>query len=193
MIDGRLKRTVLGIALIMPLFCLNGVATAADPHPQLASEGAYADGALVTISITPPTASSKALNSQLTLFLVVYPNGFETLGIGTPICNPCDHGGDGIDPTDFHDHVLSGLPRNRAGGRPDPPVFHLFQVRPAYTGDEAHDASVTAAYAGRLPAKSSAAVAALLAARLNDGSPLAILADLNLQLTAPVIKEHPVR
>jgi hypothetical protein len=193
MIDRRLKRVVLGFALIVPLLCLNGVATAADPQSPVAFEGAYVDGGLVTIGITAPTTSSKPLNSQMTLFLVVYPNGFETLGIGTPICNPCDHGGDGIDPTDFHDHVLSGLPKNRAGGRPDPPVFHLFQVRPAYTGEEAHDASVTAAYAGRLPAKSSAAVAALLAARLNDGSPIAILADLNLQLTTPVIKEHPVR
>ena len=191
MTDKRLRQIVLGIALIM-LLCLNSVATATDHHPALAFEGAYADGALVTIGITPPTVSSEPLESQFILFLVVYPNGFESLGIGPPICNPCDHGGNGIDPTDFHDHVLSGFPHDHAGGRHDP-IFHLFQVLPAYTGAEAHDASVTAAYASHLPAKSNAAVAALLSARLNDGEPVATISDLNLQLSAPEIREHPVR
>jgi hypothetical protein len=188
--DIRLKRILLGMALVMPLLFLNGVATATDNQRNLAFEGAYADGDLFTIGITPPTTSAKPLEDQLSLFLVVYPNGFETLGIGDPICNPCDHGGNGIDPTDFHDHVLTGIGEPPRGGR-NAPVFHLFMVHPAYTGNAAHDASVTAAYAGRLPAKSSAAVAALLAAKLNDGSPVSNIADLNLQLTAPVIKKHP--
>jgi len=189
MTDLRLRKLVLGMALSM-LVCLNGVAIATDRPPELAFEGAYADGSLVTIGITAPTASSNPLESQFTLFLVVYPNGFQSLGIGPPICNPCDHGGNGIDPTDFHDHVLSGLPQNHAGGRHDP-IFHLFQVLPAYTGAQAHDASITAAYAGHLPAKSNAAVAALLSARLNDGSPVATISDLNLQLSTPEIREHP--
>src|SRR5262245_34517289 len=106
MTDSKLRRMILGIALIIPLFCINGVASATDRPRGVAFEGAYVDGSLVTIGITPPTTSSKPLNSQFSLFLVVYPDGFETLGIGTPICNPCDHGGDGIDPSDFHDHVL---------------------------------------------------------------------------------------
>ncbi|HMG33240.1 MAG TPA: hypothetical protein VKM94_04815 [Blastocatellia bacterium] len=190
MTDRRLRQIVLGMALIM-LLCVSGAATAT-VQSGLAFEGAYADGALVTIGITAPTVTSKPLESQLTLYLVVYPNGFESLGIGTPICDPCDHGGNGIDPTDFHDHVLSGLPQNHAGGKHDP-AFHLFQVQPAYTGVEAHDASVTLAYAGHLPATSNAAVAALLSARLNDGSPVATISDTNLQLTAPVIKDHPGR
>jgi hypothetical protein len=190
MTDKKLRQLVLGISLIM-LLCLNSVATATD-HPALAFEGAYADGALVTIGITAPTVSSVPLESQFTLFLVVYPNGFDSLGIGPPICNPCDHGGDGVDPTDFHDHVLSGFPHDRAGGRHDP-IFHLFQVLPAYTGVAAHDASVTASYAGHLPATSNAAVAALLSAKLNDGSQVATISDLNLQLSAPEIREHPVR
>src|SRR5262249_11698254 len=190
MTDRRLRQIVLGMALIM-LLCVSGAATAT-VQSGLAFEGAYADGALVTIGITAPTVTSKPLESQLTLYLVVYPNGFESLGIGTPICDPCDHGGNSIDPTDFHDHVLSGLPQNHAGGKHDP-AFHLFQVQPAYTGVEAHDASVTLAYAGHLPATSNAAVAALLSARLNDGSPVATISDTNLQLTAPVIKDHPGR
>lgn len=190
MIDKRSKRIVLFIALMMPLLCLSGAATATDHQSQLAFEGAYVDGSLVTIGITAPTVSTKPLNGQSTLFLVVYPNGFETLGIGTPICNPCDHGGNGIDPTDFHDHVLNGFPTEKEGNR-NAPVFHLFQVQPAYTGDADHDALVTTAYAGHLPAKSSAAVASLLSARLNDGSPVTTISDTNLQLTAPVIKEHP--
>ena len=190
MTDRRLRQIVLGLTLIM-LLCLNGIAGAPD-RPELEFEGAYADGALVTIGITAPTVSATALESQFTLFLVVYPNGFQTLGIGLPICNPCDHGGNGVDPTDFHDHVLSGFPHDRAGGRHDP-IFHLFQVLPAYTGAATHDASVTVAYAGHLPAKSNAAVAALLSAKLNDGSPVATIADLNLQLSAPQIREHPER
>jgi len=189
MTDRRLKQVVLGVALIS-LLCLSGVATATGQRQQLEFEGAYTEGELVTIGITAPTTSTAPLESQFTLFLVVYPNGFESLGIGPPLCNPCDHAGNGIDPTDFHDHTLSGLPQNHAGGRQNPPVFHLFQVLPAYTGDQAHDALVTAAYAGHLPAKSNAAVAALLSAKLNDGSPVATISDLNLQLTAPVIREH---
>jgi len=184
-----LRQIVLGVALIT-LLCLSGVATATDHRPELAIEGAYAEGDLITIGITAPTTSTEPLESQFTLFLVVYPNGFESLGIGPPLCNPCDHGGNGIDPTDFHDHTLSGLPQNHAGGRHNAPVFHLFQVLPAYTGNQAHDASVTLAYASRLPAKSNAAVAALLSAKLNDGSAVATLSDLNLQLTAPEIRQH---
>lgn len=189
MTDKRLRLIVLGVALIT-LLSFNVVAAAIDRPTELAFEGAYADGGLVTIGITAPTLSSEPLESQFTLFLVVYPNGFQSLGIGPPLCNPCDHGGNGIDPTDFHDHVLSGLPQNHAGG-PHDPIFHLFQVLPAYTGAGAHDASVTAAYAGHLPAKSNATVAALLTARLNDGSAVATISDLNLQLSAPVIREHP--
>ena len=71
MTDRRLRQIVLGVALIM-LLCLNGVATATDHRQGLAFEGAYADGALVTIGITPPTVSSEPLESQFTLFLVVW-------------------------------------------------------------------------------------------------------------------------
>lgn len=186
----RLRLLVLSAALIVPCVGLAGIAKATASQGKIAYENGYVDGKTVTIGITPGGVSSVPVDAQAELFLVVYPTGFETLGIGTPQCNPCDHFGDGIDPTDFHDHVLGGLARNDDGV--NTPIRHLFLVQPAYTGDPAHDASVTAAYAGHLPAKSAAAVMSLVSAKLNDGSPVATISDTNIQVLATVVSNSAV-
>lgn len=153
-------------------------------------EPAYVDGKEVTINaiLVPPRASLKA---QADLYLVVYPVGFETLGIGTPQCDPCDHFGDGVDFTDFHDHVLEAMPG--AAGGDFTPLWHLFAVVPAYNGDAEHDARVTAAYASRLPAKSEAAVDDLVASRLADGSPVALEVDKNFYFVGSVVSANAAR
>jgi hypothetical protein len=150
-------------------------------------EPAYVDGKVVTINaiLTPPRASERA---QADFYLVVYPIGFENLGIGTPQCDPCDHFGDGIDFTDFHDHVLDSMPG--ASGGEFSPLWHVFAVVPAYNGQAEHDAQVTAAYAGHIPTRSEAKVNDLLASRLPDGSPVAVKVDKNFYFICSVVSPN---
>jgi len=127
--------------------------------------------------------------AQADLYEVVYPSGWENLNIGTPQCNPCDHEGNGIDPTDYHDHVLDSVPSNPGGNEYRVP-WHVYVVVPAYNGDTQHDAAVTTAYAAHIPAKSETAVDALLAEKLPSGAPVAVEVDTNFYFLCAVVDPH---
>ena len=154
-------------------------------------EPAFVNGQTVTINaiLAPSVAPGQA---QSDFFLVVYPIGFQTLGIGTPQCNPCDHFGDGIDFTDFHDHVLDSMPGSPGHGE-FTPLWHVYAVVPAYNGQADHDAQINTAYAAHIPTKSEAAVEDLLAARLRDGSPAAVKVDKNFYFICSVVNANAAR
>lgn len=120
----------------------------------------------------PQKAPSKV---QGDIFVVVYPVGWQEMGLGTPQCAPCDHAGNGIGFDDFHDHVLDAIP-----GSPGYSSFKQVNViLPNYSflsggNDPARDAAISAVYGAHLPASSVEAVEALLNSTAPDGSPLAI-------------------
>jgi hypothetical protein len=99
------------------------------------------------------------VQAQADFYEVVYPIGWQSLRLAPPQCNPCDHQGDGIDFTEFHDHVLDSI-RGRPASGEFSPLWHVFVAVLAYHADPAHNAKINAAYAAHLPAKSEAAVAA---------------------------------
>jgi hypothetical protein len=168
----------------------------ASARPTLAQrpeyEPAYVDGKTVTINAIEFKHQNSPLQAQADLYLVVYPwevLGWEALGIAPPQCSPCDHGGDGVTFDDFHDHVLDSIPSNPGHGEYRP-LWHVFAVIPAYTGDALHDLLVELAYVTHLPAKSEAAVDALLADTLPDGSPVAIEIDTEFYFLCSVVNDH---
>jgi hypothetical protein len=87
----------------------------------------------------------------------VYPPN-KSLWPDTPQCNPCDHQGNGIDFTDFHNHVLDSIPSDPGHGNFNP-LSHVFLVLPADFSPAGQ-----AAYAAKLPMKSEAAIDAAIAA-----------------------------
>jgi hypothetical protein len=100
-------RTLLIITAVSLLsLTFSTQASAAKPgyEPVFYNGGVYA----VNIIEVPNVASSQAIAD---FYQVVYPIGWQSLGIGTPQCNPCDHDGGGIDFIDYHDHVLDSIPR----------------------------------------------------------------------------------
>jgi hypothetical protein len=127
--------------------------------------------------------------AQADFYEVVYPIGWENLGIGTPQCNPCDHEGNGIDFTDYHDHVLDSVPSSPGHGEYKAP-WHVYAVVPAYSGDSGHDAQVSAAYATHIPAKSEGAIDDLLATKMPDGSPVAVKIDAHFYFLCAVVDPH---
>jgi len=151
-------------------------------------EPAFYDGQTVTINAieVPPIAPEQA---QADFYEVVYPIGWENLNIGTPQCAPCDHEGNGIDFTDYHDHILDSIPSSPAHGEYSP-LWHVYVVLPAYNHDATHDAAVTAAYAAHIPTKSEAAVEDLLDSTLPDGSPIAVKIDTEFYFLCSVVSPH---
>jgi len=126
-------------------------------------EPAYFGGETVTINAIELKQNEHALEqASAELYVVVYPLVARNAGL-VPQCNPCDHAGNGIDPGDFHDHVLDSIPSNPGGGEFSP-LWHILVVRPNYTADPAHNAAVDAAYLLQLPLMSEAAVDAFIAA-----------------------------
>jgi hypothetical protein len=158
-------------------------------------EPAYMDGKTVTINAIEVSQNAPA-QAQADLYLVVYPIGWEELGLAPPQCNPCDHEGEGISFDDFHDHVLDSIPSDPGHGE-FRTLWHVLAVVPAYSfltgGDPANDAAVSAAYAGQLPAKSEAAVDALLGSTLPDGSPVALEFDTESYFLCAVVNHHAAR
>jgi hypothetical protein len=70
------------------------------------------------------------------------------------------------------------------------PHWHVWLVVPAYSpnhSDPTHDSAVSQAYAHMLPTTSEAAVNALLAARMSDGSPLAVKIDTQFYFICAVV------
>ncbi len=151
-------------------------------------EEAYVAGRTVTINAIElsQVAPEKA---QADLYEVVYPNGWADLGLAPPQCNPCDHEHNGIDPTDYHDHVLDSMPAVPGHGEYRA-LWHVYVVVPAYGSDSAHNDQVSQAYAAHLPAKSETAVDALLGDSLPDGSPIAVEVDTNFYFLCAVVNPH---
>jgi hypothetical protein len=158
-------------------------------------EQAYVNGQTVTINAievpqhVPPRA-------QADFYQVVYPIDWAARGLAPPQCNPCDHEGNGVDFTDFHDHVLDSMP-SRPGHGEFSPLWHVFVVLPAYsfiTGrDPSLDEAIAAAYALHIPTTSEAAVDDLVDATLPDGTPIAIEIDTHFYFLCAVVSRHAPR
>jgi hypothetical protein len=188
------QRTILVFALFLVAITLMVASSVSASQPGY--EPAYVNGKTVTINAieVPNVAPGTA---QADFYQVVYPIGWQSLGLAPPQCNPCDHDGNGIDFIDFHDHVLDSMPSDPGHGE-FTPLWHVFLVVPAYTfilnqpPNPAHDALVSAAYASHLPTKSEAAVDTLLDATLPDGSPVAVEIDTEFYFLCAVVNSHAV-
>jgi hypothetical protein len=176
--------------MIVALVLVSGVSASQPEYEQ-----AYINGRTVTINAIEVSQNAPH-QAQADFYLVVYPIGWEGLGVAPPQCNPCDHEGDGIDFFDFHDHVLDSVPSDPGHGE-FRTLWHVFGVAPAYSfftgGDPANDDAVAAAYASHLPAKSEAAVDALVDATLPDGSPVAIEVDTGFYFLCAVVNRHAAK
>jgi hypothetical protein len=140
-----------GLALAVP------AAASAGPPGY---EQAYVNGTTVTINAIEVHQSEGALtHAAADFYQVVYPT-VHSLWPAPPQCNPCDHQGNGIDFTDFHDHVLDSVPGTGHGEFN--PLWHVFLIIPSKVGDPATEA----AYAAYLPVRSEDDVDALLATGL---------------------------
>ena len=153
-------------------------------------EPAYVGGKTVTINAieVPNHAPGTA---QADFYEVSYPIGWQDLGLAPPQCNPCDHDGNGIDPADFHDHILDSMPSTGHGEFT--PLWHVWVIVPAYNGDSAHDTAVSLAYASHLPTKSEAAVNDLLAARDANGAPIAVQIDTHFYFLCAVVSPNAAK
>ena len=196
-----MKRTLskqsqpIRIALCLALTILALVVVGGVSAQQPDYEPAYVNGKTVTMNAIE-LAQNAPLQAQADLYLVIYPIGWEALGVAPPQCNPCDHGGDGIQFDDFHDHVLDSIPSDPGHGE-FRTLWHVFAVVPAYsfiTGrDPANDDAVAAAYASHLPAKSEAAVDELVDSKLSDGSPVAVEIDTDFYFLCAIVNQHAAK
>lgn len=181
----------LSILLLFPVFLLVGNTFAQPPGYDVG----YVNGRTVTFNaiLVPNRAPAVA---QADLYQIVYPIDWAQRGLAPPQCAPCDHGGDGIDLTDFHDHVLDSRPSDPGHGEYSP-LWHVYVILPAYSfltgGNPANNNAVAAAYASHLPAKSEAAVDDLLDATLPDGTPIAIEIDTDFYFLCSVVNYHAAR
>jgi hypothetical protein len=190
-VKSRNWRPLVVVALAATLSLVVATPAAAAPPDY---EAAYVGGSTVTINAieVPNRALQQA---QADFYQVVYPIGWQSLGLAAPQCNPCDHQHNGIDFTDFHDHVLDSMPSNPGHGEFSP-LWHVFLVAPAYSfltgGDPANDAAVSAAYAHYLPTTSEAAVDGLLAATMPGGGPVAVEVDTHFYFLCAVVSANAV-
>jgi hypothetical protein len=121
-------------------------------------EPAYFNGQTVTINAIEVRQNVGPLeHAAADFYETVYPPD-HSLWPDTPQCNPCDHAGDGIDFTDFHNHVLDSIPSNPGHGQFNA-LWHVFVILPADLSP-----SGQAAYAAMLPMKSETEVDAAVAA-----------------------------
>jgi len=165
---------------------------AAVPNPgKPGYEPAYVNDQTVTINAieVPNVAPDQA---QADFYEVVYPPDWQTLGLGAPQCDPCDHDGNGIDMLDYHDHVLDSMPSSPTGNEYKAP-WHVYAIVPALGADADHNAKVEAAYASHLPAKSENEVEALVASHLQDGSPVAVEVDTHFYFLCAVVSPNAAR
>ena len=134
-------------------------------------------------------AQANVEQAQADLYEVVYPVGWESYGLAPPQCNPCDHQHNGIDFTDYHDHVLDSIPASPGHGEYTP-LWHVWVIMPVYTGVASHDNAVSAAYAAHLPATSEDAAESLTHLTLADGSPVATQIDTHFYFVCAVVSDH---
>jgi len=165
-----------------------GGGASAASHGLLGYEPAYYDGSTVMINAIELAQHAPA-QAQADFYEVVYPIGWESMGIDPPQCNPCDHEGNGIDFTDYHDHILDSVPRSPGHGEYRA-LWHVYLVLPAYNQDATHDAAVNAAYAAHLPIRSEADVDAVLGETLSDSSPVAVEVDTDFYFLCAVVDAH---
>lgn len=184
----KARRPML-ITLLVVGFSIALASPAAAAQPEY--EQAYVLGQTVTINAIE-VPNHAPLQAQADFYQVVYPVDWQARGLNPPQCNPCDHQGNGIDFTDFHDHVLDSIPSNPGHGEFSP-LWHVFLVIPAYNGNAAHDDAVGAAYAAALPTRSEAAVDALLATTLGDGSPVAVEVDTHFYFLCSVVSPNAAK
>ena len=119
------------------------------PSGKPGYEPAYYNGGVVTINaIEVPQNLGPLEHAAADLYETVYPAD-HTLWPSPPQCNPCDHDQNGIDPEDFHDHVLDSIPSDPGHGEFNP-HWHVWVIVPV--------PSKVNAYAARLPLKSEAAI-----------------------------------
>lgn len=135
----------------------SAIALAANASHGPGYEPAYYNNTTVTINAIEVPQHENVLNHVTAEFYqVVYPTD-HSLWPSQPQCAPCDHAGDGIDFTDFHDHLLDSVPSSPGHGEFSP-LWHVLLIIPV-AGKEAQ-------YAALLPMKSEAAVDAAIAAGL---------------------------
>jgi hypothetical protein len=191
--QSRVVRIMPAVSLALVILALVVVSGVSADQPEY--EPAYFNGKTVTINAIE-LSQHAPLQAQADLYLVVYPIGWEELGVAPPQCDPCDHGNDGIGWDDFHDHVLDSIPSDPGHGE-FRTLWHVFAVAPAYSfltgGDPANDDAVAAAFASHLPAKSEAAVDALVDLTLPDGSPVAVEIDTNSYFLCSVVNGRAAR
>ena len=191
--QSRLVRSVPALSLAVVILALVLVSGVSADQPEY--EPAYFNDQTVTINAIE-LSQHAPLQAQADLYLVVYPIGWEELGVAPPQCNPCDHGEDGISFDDFHDHVLDSIPSDPGHGE-FRTLWHVFAVAPAYSfitgGDPANDDAVAAAFASHLPAKSEAAVDVLVDLTLPDGSPVAVEIDTNSYFLCSVVNRKAAK
>ena len=158
------------------------------PTAKPGYEDAYYDGTTVKINaIEVPNHAPEG--AQADLYEVVYPIGWENLNVPPPQCNPCDHQGNGIDFTDYHDHILDSIPSSPGHGEYSP-LWHVWVIVPAYGQDQAVNAQISAAIAAQLPITSEEAVNNLLGMHLSNGAPLAVKVDAHLYFLCAVVNPH---
>ena len=185
------RSKLIRLAVIILALVLVGGVSAQRPE----YEPAYFNGQTVTMNAIE-LPQHAPLQAQADLYLVIYPIGWEDLGVAPPQCNPCDHGGDGIQFDDFHDHVLDSIPSDPGHGE-FRTLWHVFAVVPAYSfitgGDPANDDAIAAAYASHLPAKSESAVDALVDSTMPDGSPVALEIDTNFYFLCAIVNRKAAK
>lgn len=182
--------------VLNPIAVAAGILAAISSYSSLTAapvyEPAYVNGQTVTISVKDPFVGKVPRAAQNAYYEVIYPTGWNLLTTSVPQCNPCDHGGDGGDMYDYHDHVFAGEPSQPGGGAYGP-LWRLNFVVPAYNGNMAHDVAVAYAYAAQLPVKSEQAVHDLLASTLSDGSPVALRIDVEYVFLAAFVSSNAAR
>jgi hypothetical protein len=165
-----------------PTGASNGLPPGVD-HAHDAFQPGYLGGRTVVYRPGVPAPDAVAV----ALYQVIYPDRWTEL-TARPQCDYCDHGENGEDGGDFHDHVLA--PPDHAANAAGKVTWHVQDVLPSYTGDPAHDAGLSSAYAGMLPAQSVADVRRLLDARLPDGSPIVHVVDNHVEFGGPVMTPY---
>ena len=168
---------------------------AIEASSQPGYEPAYVNGQTVTINAIE-LAQRAPRQAQADFYEVVYPIDWQQRGLAPPQCNPCDHEGNGIDFTDFHDHILDSMPSSPGHGEYRT-LWHVFVVLPAYSfltgGDPANDNAVAAAYASHIPTTSEGAVEDLVDSTLPNGSPVAIEIDTDFYFLCAVVNRNAPR
>jgi len=163
------------------LVAMGFVVALAAPAAALAGppeyEQAYVNGTTVTINAIEVHQNPSVLtHAAADFYQVVYPTD-HSLWPAPPQCDPCDHLGNGIDFTDFHDHVLDSVPGTGHGEFN--PLWHVFLIIPS-----SFDRATEAAYAAHLPVRSEADVDALV------GSGLAVEVDTHFYFLCAVVNAH---